>query len=300
VDAMTAGIAEIDADEIRILCNYLLGRNISIDEVRAIKSQIEKQHLTKRQCSAMILSSAEFFKTSLMQAPDIHLYYVHMARVKMVSLLLPEAKTIIDLGGAGGSIYELGYPYKFDKITIVDLPPNERNELYKDIEMKSSVTDEGVIQGIYSSMTDLSSFEDASIDFVWSGESLEHISEEDARIVYREVLRVLKPGGWFCLDTPNRYLTEIHTTMNGGGFIHPEHKIEYYPEKLKTNIEAAGFTIVEEIGICEMPNTWKTKTFDYRDFITGNTFSASLNSCYVQFYKCRKTAETIQLDKKGS
>jgi hypothetical protein len=49
----------------------------------------------------------------------------------------------------------------------------------------------------------------------------------------KAAFRVLKKGGAFCLDTPNRIVTKIHAKTADIEFIHPEHQIEYYPEDLK-------------------------------------------------------------------
>ena len=43
--------------------------------------------------------------------------------------------------------------------------------------------------------------------------------------MYQEIIRILRPGGRFCLDTPNRLFTAIHVA--GPQWIHPEDKIEY-------------------------------------------------------------------------
>lgn len=100
--------------------------------------------------------------------------------------------------------------------------------------------------------------------------------------------RVLKKGGGFCLDTPNRLLTEIHTRDVGGGFIHPEHCIEYYPGQLKELLERTGFAIKNICGICEMPNTLFLGKFCYEDFIFGSQITELVNDGYIQFFHCQK------------
>ncbi len=110
----------------------------------------------------------------------------------MVMTLLPASKIIVDLGGANGSIVDMGYPYAFEKITVIDLPPEDRCEMYKGIQMKPRETANGPIYVSYGSMTDLGIFPDNSVDLVWSGESIEHISEDDSRKVFAEAKRILK------------------------------------------------------------------------------------------------------------
>ncbi len=71
------------------------------------KSMLEEQ----------LLSPKKYFDYELNQALENHLYYIHGSRLKFISLVIPEAKNIVDLGGANGSLYEMCYPYKFDMIT---------------------------------------------------------------------------------------------------------------------------------------------------------------------------------------
>ena len=273
-----------DQTYIENLYSYLLAREASQQEAQAVLESFKRNTLSRQQLICQIVLSAEFFQRSIVNALDLHLYFIHFARIKMVSLLIPEAKVIVELGGANASIYDMGYPYEFDRIWLVDLPPQDRCEEYQHISLNDRATPNGPISVLYRSMTDLSVFEDSAVDLVWSGQSIEHVSEADAQLVYKEAYRVLRPDGWFCLDTPNRLLTEIHTE----GYIHPEHKIEYYPDHLKQNLIESGFAIVEERGVCEMLNTYKTRKFDYRDFVVGNPLSHHVDSCYIQYYRCKK------------
>ena len=199
------------------------------------------------------------------KALNEHLNYIHSARIRMVQNLLPQGDVILDLGGANSPLYEMGYTHNFKKLTLVDLPPDERHDYYKDV----AIDDEcpyGEVVIRYTDMTTLEGVEDESVDFVWSGQSIEHVPVEAGARMCREAFRVLKKGGTFCLDTPNRILTEIHTRSSGGGYIHPEHFIEYYPKDLKLLLEKAGFTIEHEYGICEMTETVATNEFHYEDF----------------------------------
>ena len=111
---------------------------------------------------------------------------------------------------------------------------------------------------------------------------IEHVTEEESFQVYRETKRVLRNGGHFCLDTPNRSLTEIHAT----GWIHPEHKIEYYPAHLQKNLLDAGFRIERQLGVCEMLESWRTKTFSYSDVFLRGGISEHVDGCYIRYYDC--------------
>jgi len=221
------------------------------------------------------------------KAMDEHLNLIHSARVNMVSNLLPPGDIILDLGGANCPLYKLGYPHRFKKLYLIDLPPEARHDMYKEIVIDPNC-DGGEVVIKYGDMTELGSFQDESVDFVWSGQSIEHVSPEAGERMCQAAFRVLKKGGAFCLDTPNRRLTEIHTCGIGGGFIHPEHCIEYYPGHLKQVLEEAGFEIRHAYGICEMPNTLATGEFCYEDFVYGSQIADDIAKGYIQFFHCVK------------
>jgi predicted SAM-dependent methyltransferase len=205
----------------------------------------------------------------------------------MISTLLPQGDVILDLGGANCPLYKMGYPHKFEKLYLIDLPPEDRHDMYKEIVVDPNC-DGGEVVLKYGDMTELDACADESIDFVWSGQSIEHIPIEAGEKMCRAAFRVLKPGGAFCLDTPNRLLTEIHTRDVGGGFIHPEHCIEYKPEQLRALLKRTGFEIKQAFGICEMPNTLASGEFCYEDFLFGRQIIGEIDSGYIQFFHCVK------------
>lgn len=216
-----------------------------------------------------------------------HLNHIHQARVKMVSQLLPEGEIILDLGGANCPVYKMGYPHQFKKLYLIDLPPENRHEMYKEIVIDPNC-DGGEVVIRYGDMTELHDFADESVDFVWSGQSIEHVSPEAGERMCKAAFRVLKKGGAFCLDTPNRMATEIHVRGAGIQFIHPEHCIEYRPEELKSLLTSSGFEIKSSLGICEMKNTVATGEFCYEDFVLGEPITADVNRGYIQFFHCIK------------
>jgi SAM-dependent methyltransferase len=233
------------------------------------------------------INEPAYVRWAAANAADIHLYMIHNARVKLVATQLPQADVIVDLGGAAAPIYEMGYPYNFQKLIVVDLPPDHRHEMYRGLELKDRDTPQGPIYTLLSSMTDLTGIPSNSADLVWAGQSIEHITREEAKLMYKEVIRILKREGHFCLDTPNRLLTAIHVA--GPQWIHPEHKIEYYPSELKADLWSAGFTITDQLGVVEMINTRRAGSIDYRDFYIGSGVNTNLEGSYVQYYNCMVT-----------
>ena len=105
---------------------------------------------------------------------------------------------------ADGALVHLGYPYPFERLVVVDLPVDERDAIYQGGSTGEPVLSElGPVEFAFHSMVDLSRYDDGSFDLVYSGQSIEHVSEAEGDTVAREAFRVLAPGGWFCLDTPN-------------------------------------------------------------------------------------------------
>ena len=221
------------------------------------------------------------------KAIEEHLKFIHGARKNMVRRLLPPGDIILDLGGANCPLYKMGYPHRFKKLYLIDLPPEARHEMYKKIGIDPDC-DFGEVEVKYGDMTELSNFPDESVDFVWSGQSIEHVTLEAGERMCRAAFRVLKKGGAFCLDTPNRRLTEIHVRDVGLEFIHPEHRNEYDPEELKLLLLKTGFEIKYACGICDMPNTIATGEFCYEDFMFGDLIADDPARGYIQFYSCVK------------
>lgn len=213
---------------------------------------------------------------------------LHMVRCQMVRQL-PRAKHILDLGGSAphslqGSLRVMGYPHRVASLIIVDLPPADRQGHYRlgDREQGGAwiETEMGPVRYLHTSMTDLSAIPSNSIDLVFAGQSIEHVSEADAFQVFREVFRVLRPGGHFCLDTPNAALARIQSPER---LIHPEHKIEYRVSELVSRLRQAGFQIEHVQGLCPMPRTRQTGVFDEEELFANAYLSDDAENSYV-FY----------------
>lgn len=177
---------------------------------------------------------------------------LHQSRCDFVRMLPPAAR-ILDLGGTDqdddrGALVSMGYPYAFEQLIIIDLPEGDRHELYGNLASSDTIDSPlGPVQYRYHSMVDLSQYADASFDLVFSGETIEHITEDEARKMLGEVRRVLAPGGWFCVDTPNRLATE--KMLGPGTWSNPDHKIEYSPAELRALLEDAGLHVTAEYGL---------------------------------------------------
>ena len=174
---------------------------------------------------------------------------LHASRSEFI-IGLPPARRIVDLGGgstwdARGAMVALGYPYDFDELVIVDLPPDDRHPLYHSERYGTNQTDRGLVRYEYRSMADLSFAEDESVDLIYSGQSIEHVTEEDGDIVLKESFRVLRPGGIMAIDTPNGLVCRLQQE----GFIDPDHKVEYTLEELRDKVTAVGFSVLAERGL---------------------------------------------------
>ena len=222
------------------------------------------------------------------KAMDEHLILIHNARVQLISTLLPQGDVILDLGGANCPLYKMGYPYHFKKLHLIDLPPDSRCDMYKEVVIDPNSDGGGEVVITYGDMTQLDAFPDSSVDFVWSGQSIEHVPHDAGRRMCEAAYRVLKPGGSFCLDTPNRLITKIHTQEIGGGFIHPEHCIEYEPAQLRKILEDVGFVVEKVLGICAMSATSQSGKFDYADFVLGDQITEKVEQSYIQYFHCLK------------
>ena len=174
---------------------------------------------------------------------------LHISRCEFI-IGLPPAGRIVDLGGghtidARGAMVLLGYPYPFDELVVVDLPPDDRHPLYHSERFGGLATEQGTVRYEYRSMADLSFAEDDSVDLVYSGQSIEHVTESDGDAVQSESLRILKPGAFMAIDTPNARVCRLQPEE----YIDPDHKIEYDLDGLRAKVERAGFEVLTERGL---------------------------------------------------
>ncbi|MEM1241844.1 MAG: methyltransferase domain-containing protein [Cyanobacteria bacterium P01_H01_bin.26] len=275
---------------VRNVYQYFLGKSDCHTGVDFFIDQLESGQVTRKSLLFSFLMLPASLEQRFFKTQGLHSH--HQARLELVQKLLPAAEHILDLGGASdnnpsGSLLGMGYPHRPKQIDIIDLPDEAR--LIKSSSthgMTFYKTPQGTdIHYHYTSMTNLSTFSDETFDLVWSGQSIEHITPTEAAIVMEQVYRVLKPGAFFCLDTPNRSLTLLQVRQ---GFVHPEHKIEYVPLELAKQLAKAGFVVVDQKSVSPMPISYQTGRFNRLEFIDSTSLGDNPEEGYSFYLQCQK------------
>lgn len=86
------------------------------------------------------------------------------------------------------------------------------------------------------------SFEDQSFGFVLSFDLFEHIAEVDRHL--SEVYRVLKPGGYYLFQTPNKYSNALFSTISHKSLKwRRAHPSLHSPRQLRRRLKKHGFNV---------------------------------------------------------
>ena len=281
------GKASKEEQLVDLTARFIVGKPFTLEEKAYFLDVVERHGLSPW---AIPLS---FFRlpNSLERRVLKHLAIerAHLARIRLIQKDLPPAQDILDIGGAvdihpEGALLALGYPHKPKHIRIVDLPVEDRTHRFR-TELKDMQTPSGThVSYVYTSMTDLSRFESGTFDMVWSGQSIEHVTESDAEIVMREVFRVLKPGGDFCLDTPNRAVTRLVSEQ----YMHPGHFIEYTPAQLVAKLESAGFETVSTKAVTPLPHSARLGRISKLEILEETRVGDDSNVGFSFFVHCRR------------
>jgi SAM-dependent methyltransferase len=241
--------------------------------------------LTPQQVAQAAVASGEWWSVTPFAGLGQSLHFSRMMFVRS----LPPGKRILDLGGtalgnATGALVLMGYPYVFDDLVVIDLPSEERNEIYRE-ESAHVVTDTklGPVRYRYHSMVDLSDYADGTVDLVYSGQSIEHVPLDVADVVLSEVRRVLKPGGYLGLDTPNARVTRLQQAE----FIDPDHEHEYTDAELRAKLVRAGFEVVEARGLNYAGPSLAAGRFDVDAVAMARGMFSEIEDCYLLSYVCR-------------
>lgn len=105
---------------------------------------------------------------------------------------------------------------------------------------------------INNTVSALHGIDDGSVDLLFSGQNVEHLLLPDMKGFFHEANRVVREGGYLCVDSPNRTVTAP------GGYYQPEHVLEYTTDEAIEIITAAGFRVVDVHGV------WNCRTHDGR------------------------------------
>lgn len=279
-----------DDDVIDLAYESVLGRPADPGGRENYERHLAEGTLRRDEIARTMMSSDEFwFGRVLTQGEGV--VAIHRSRCLFVQQL-PQADRILDLGGTHqssveGAFISLGYPYEFERLVIVDLPPGERHELYGYMTSDEPVdTRLGPVEYSFHSMADLSAFDDDSFDLVYSGQTFEHVPEDVGDVVLAEVARVLRPGGWFALDTPNGAATRFQLEGTGLTVTNPDHDIEYEHAALRDKLEAAGFVIDRQFGLTHLPRTFAEQRYVPEELETVGLYD-DIERSYLLAYVCR-------------
>ncbi len=271
---------------VRMAYNVMLRRDPDPVGRADFLSRLEAGAITRDHMVEELRGSDEFMSDTWFRAALTH--SLHAGRCGFIRSL-PRAARIMDLGGTHqqhphGALVRMGYPYPFDELVIVDLPADDRHPIYQAMGNEQEVaTPLGPVRYHYHSMIDLSAFADDTFDLVYSGQSIEHVTESDCDKVLAEVGRILRPGGHLAIDTPNARVTRLQQDA----FIDPDHKIEYTAEQLAAKLEYAGFTIEESKGLNYAGGSLGSGVFSAEDVAGHAGAYAEARDCYVLTFLCR-------------
>jgi SAM-dependent methyltransferase len=285
-DRGLAGLAP--EQQLTVLYELLLGRKPDPAGMASYLPGLRDGSMSASELAEWIYASGEWWTVApfTQLAPSLHFSRSLFIRS------LPPARRILDLGGTAlgsdkGAMVLMGYPYAFDELVVVDLPPDARNDLYKETVSRDTVeTELGPVRYRYHSMSDLSHYPDGSFDLVYSGQSIEHVPVHEADSVLHEAARILRPGGWLALDTPNARVCRVQQP----GFIDPDHDHEYTHGELSDKLRHAGFEILEAKGLNLAARSVTAGTFSIREVATNRGLFAAIEDCYLLSYLCRTAA----------
>jgi SAM-dependent methyltransferase len=267
--------------------NVLLRREPDPTGFRDLTTAMAAGHLSHDDVMDRVRCSSEYRTQVPVGVNSLH-SSLHASRCEFI-ISLPPAGRIIDLGGGHtidprGALVVLGYPYDFDELVVVDLPPDDRHPLYHSERFGAGDTERGKVRYEYRSMADLSFAADNSVDLIYSGQSIEHVTPADGDIVLGEALRVLKPGGHLAIDTPNGKVCRLQQDA----FIDPDHKVEYTLAELRAKVSGAGFEVVAERGLNWGGAAVGRGEFDPETLAANYGTYFDAESCYLLAVLCRK------------
>lgn len=160
-------------------------------------------------------------------------HYLHELRSFLLSSMPAGAQTVCSVGCSGA--------WYFDWVTR-EYGPVAR---HIGVEYFTPKPDDlpANVEWLAQTAGDMSAVPDASVDMLISGQNLEHLPLADIIGFFRHAWRILRPGGWLIMDSPNGAITSLI------GWQQPEHVAEYTPDDMRQLLPAAGFDVIQEKGL---------------------------------------------------
>jgi hypothetical protein len=160
--------------------------------------------------------------------------FLHELRTREIRKMPPGANTFLS-GGCAGLWYfgwiKQNYPGPVTRHVGLEAYQSRPDNLPPEVDW---------IPNTLGRMTGVGS---AEVDLVFAGQTVEHIWPDDMTGFLTEAHRVLRPGGWIVLDSPNRRLT------NALGWVQPEHTVEYTTDEIVELLGVAGFDDIRVRGV---------------------------------------------------
>ena len=112
------------------------------------------------------------------------------------------------------------------------------------------------------------------------------IRERDPSAILAGAARILRPGGYLALDTPNARVCRVQQP----GYIDPDHDYEYTHAEMTEKLHAAGFEILEAKGLNLAARSVAEGMFSIQEVATRRGLFADIEDCYLLSYLCRTPA----------
>ncbi|MCX6118378.1 MAG: methyltransferase domain-containing protein [Proteobacteria bacterium] len=283
---LPAPLAANIEQSIQAIYLVMLGRRADPGGLEIYKRRLLNEGASLRNIVSEFLVSSEFSQNLDFRDQNLS---IHLSRCQFVKIM-PRAQRILDLGGSSqnderGALIAMGYPYLFDELLIVELPATESHDLYRGNKSLDTLkTDQGIVKYSYHSMLDLSRYVDQSFDLVVNGQAIEHVDEANGDHMLREIFRVLKPGGFLAIDTPNGRVCR----MQQKALINDDHKVEYSHAEMLKKLLRVGFVIETAVGLNFCGPLAEKGIFDIATMKRNYGLYHDIDHSYILAYLCRR------------
>jgi SAM-dependent methyltransferase len=201
--------------------------------INGLSSRVAAMQASIRQLSREPVSS-EIPASVAMSAPSLDInHLLHHSRGALLRTMPAGAQRLLSAGCAGSWYFdwiEETYGHVAEHLGIEYYAPEPH-------ALPNNVT------WICNTASNMSAVESASCDLVFSGQNVEHLWPDEVSGFLLEAARVLKPGGYLVVDSPNRLMT---APLN---WSHPEHTIELTIAEITALMQMAGFDVTATYGI---------------------------------------------------